>query len=116
MHFCLAGTWIEWNSLQRHEKEVLVLNCFPKFADTLSKLPSRVLLLLDGRTVFETVKLRCGGTVCDQETIGKNPVLEVWRGVLPAKFGGHDFLAWSNPINRQKNQKPLVDWLRQQAR
>ena len=111
-----CATWHEWSKLHADAKDVLVRKCFPKFANTVSKLPSAALLLLDGRTVFETIKTRCDVEVSVQEEVGGNPSLEVWRGKLSAEFGGRDFLAWSNPVNRQINQQPLVDWLRRQAR
>jgi hypothetical protein len=111
-----CATWHEWSKIHDEAKNVLVSKCFPKFADTLSKLSSNVLLLLDGRTVFETIRTRCDALVNIREVVGEVPSLEVWRGKLSAEFSGHDFLAWSNPVNRQTNQMPLVDWLRRQVR
>lgn len=111
-----CATWQEWGKLSDAAKTQLVSKCFPKFTDTLSKLATDVWLLLDGRTVSETVITRCKAEVHVREKVGENPSLEVWRGKLPAEFGCREFLGWSNPINRQTNQQPLVAWLRRQAR
>ena len=110
-----CATWQEWGKLTAAAKTTLIDNCFPKFEATIAKLPANVLLLLDGRTVFETVKVHCNAEVNIQETVGDSPGLEVWRGRLAAKYGGREFIAWSNPVGRQKNQQALVAWLRRQA-
>jgi hypothetical protein len=111
-----CATWREWGRLHPEAKEVLITNCFSKFTDTLCKLRSSAWLLLDGRTVFETVRQRCGAVLSVETEVGENPRLEVWRGHLSSAFGKREFLGWSNPVSKQKNQQPLVAWLRRQAR
>jgi len=110
-----CATWREWGKLDGTAKASLVTKCFSKFTETLKKLPLTARLLLDGRTVFETVTTRCNGVVESTKVVGENPGLEVWRGKLSGEFGGREFLGWSNPVNRQNNQQPLVAWLRLQA-
>ncbi len=111
-----CATWREWGKLDGEAKNTLINRCFPKFTDTMKQLPLEARLLLDGRTVFETVMTRCAGVVESTKVVGENPGLEVWRGKLSPAFGSREFLAWSNPVNRQQNQQPLVAWLRRQAR
>ncbi|HMP85025.1 MAG TPA: hypothetical protein PKA41_20230 [Verrucomicrobiota bacterium] len=110
-----CATWREWGKLDGEAKTSLINKCFPKFTATLKQLPPNARLLLDGRTVFETVTTRCDAVVESAKVVGENPGLEVWRGKLSVSFGRREFLAWSNPVNRQKNQQPLVAWLRRQA-
>ena len=110
-----CSTWPEWGKLSTEAQEALVSRCFPKFAATLSQIPSAAWLLLDGRTVFDTVRRRCDAVVSLETAVGENPRLDVWRGRLSSAFGNREFLGWSNPVGRQKNQQPLVAWLRSQV-
>jgi len=111
-----CATCPTWSKLNTDAQDVLVNKCFPKFSDTLSRIPPEAWLLLDGQKVFDTVSGRCGAVVsCDME-VGTNPPLHVWRGRLSSAFGTREFIGWSNPVNWQKNQKSLVEWLRHQVR